>query len=313
MEKQSASAVLMIRPVRFQGNPETAESNTFQQTPDPSLAEAQQAAALEEFEVLASALREAGVDVLAFDDTPEPHTPDAIFPNNWVSFHADGTVVLYPMMAANRRAERRLDILEHLSAEDGFKIERTIDLTHHENQGHALEGTGSLILDRVHRVAYACLSPRTHLDPMGEFAQRLDYDIMAFDAVGPDGTPIYHTNVMMALGERYAIICAEAVSSETQRDAVLTRLTRTGHEVVDISFTQMGSFAGNMLELENSDGEKLLVASARAASSLTQTQRAALSKHARIVSVPISRIEDAAGGSVRCMLAEIHLPRKHPG
>lgn len=300
----------MIRPVRFQGNPETAESNAFQQPPDPSRADAQQAAALREFEALVSALREAGVEVHVFDDTAEPHTPDAIFPNNWVSFHDDGTVVLYPMMAENRRAERRLDVLEHLSAADGFKIEQTIDLTHHETKGHALEGTGSLILDRIHHVAYACLSPRTHLDPMGEFAQRLDYDIIAFDAVGPDGTPIYHTNVMMALGERYAVLCAEAIVSEEQRNAVLKRLVQTGHEVVEISFAQMASFAGNMLELENSRGETLLVASARAEASLTEAQRAALSRYAKMVSVPISNIEDAAGGSVRCMLAEIHLPRK---
>lgn len=300
----------MVRPVRFQSNPETAESNRFQGTPDASRAQAEQAGALKEFEGLVSALRGAGVDVHVVDDTAEPHTPDSVFPNNWVSFHADGTVVLYPMMAASRRGERRMDVLEYLSATGGFRIDRTIDLSVHESEGKFLEGTGSLVLDRVNRMAYACLSPRTHLDLLGEFGQRLDYDIVVFDAQDASGVPVYHTNVLMCLGERYAVVCAEAIVDEGQRQAVGAQLEQSGHEVVAITQEQMAAFAGNMLELENSDGEKLLVMSARAERSLSASQRAGLSSYAKLLSVPITGIEDSAGGSVRCMLAEIHLPRK---
>lgn len=309
-EKQSASAVLMVRPVRFQSNPETAESNKFQGMPDASRAGMEQTAALEEFESLVSSLRSAGVEVHVLDDSAKPHTPDSVFPNNWVSFHADGAVVLYPMMAVNRRSERRMDALEYLSAAGGFRIERTIDLSVREAEGKFLEGTGSLILDRVNRIAYACLSPRTHLDLLGEFGQRLDYEIVVFDAHGADGTPIYHTNVMMCLGERYAVICDQAIADEGQRQAVFARLEGSGHELVNITMAQMAEFAGNMLELENREGEKLLVMSARAHASLSEAQRTRLSNYARVLPVAIPHIEDSAGGSVRCMLAEIHLPLK---
>ena len=309
-EQQSASAVLMVRPMRFQSNPETAECNKFQGAPDPSTARAEQAAALEEFDGLASALRDAGVEVHIVDDTDEPHTPDSVFPNNWVSFHADGTVVLYPMMAVNRRGERRLDVLEDLSASSGFRVDRTVDLSAHESEGRFLEGTGSLVLDRINRIAYACLSPRTHLDLLGEFGQRLDYDIVVFDAHDAGGTPIYHTNVLMCLGERFAVICAEAIVGETRRKDVLKQLEQGGREVVTIGHEQMSAFAGNMLELENSAGDRLLVMSSRARDSLSESQEARLSKYATLLSTSISQIEDSAGGSVRCMLAEIHLPKK---
>ena len=203
-ESQLASSVLMIRPKRFQSNPQTAESNAFQTEPDLPPAE-QQRAALPEFEELASALRDAGIDVIVFDDTSEPHTPDSVFPNNWVSFHADGTVVLYPMEAENRRGERRPDIVERLDTELGFQVRELLDLSPHEKDGHFLEGTGSMVLDRVNRIAYACLSSRTHLDVLGDFAQRMDYEVVAFEAVDRDGVPIYHTNVLMNVGEKFAI------------------------------------------------------------------------------------------------------------
>src|SRR5690606_12214850 len=193
-ESQLASAVMMIRPARFQSNPQTAESNRFQGNTSASPGE-QHAAALAQFESLTQVLEAAGVRVCVFDDTPEPHTPDAIFPNNWVSFHADGTAVLYPMEAPNRRTERRRDILESLADEHGFLLRNVIDMSHHENEGHFLEGTGSMVLDRSNRIAYACLSSRTHLDPLGEFAQRMDYEVLAFDAVDQNGAAIYHTNV----------------------------------------------------------------------------------------------------------------------
>ena len=199
-ESQLASAVLMIRPARFESNPHTAESNRFQgRNPDPPAI--QQLAAAEEFDGLRNALETGGIEVIQFDDTEEPHTPDSVFPNNWVSFHADGTVVLYPMEAPNRRTERRADIIDALVDEYGFQVREIVDLSGHEDAGQFLEGTGSLVLDRSNRVAYACLSSRTHLDALGDFAQRMAYEVVAFDAVDRDGMPIYHTNVLRNVGE----------------------------------------------------------------------------------------------------------------
>lgn len=296
----------MIRPVRFQSNPQTADSNRFQGK-TARTAEEQQQAALAEFERLREALAKAGVRVLVFDDTPEPHTPDAVFPNNWVSFHADGTVVLYPMEAENRRLERRQDIVEALAAKHGFVVREVVDLSHHEKNGHFLEGTGSMVLDRVNRIAYACLSSRTHLDPLGEFAQRMDYRAVTFDAVDEGGAPIYHTNVLMMLGEALAVICAESIR-EDQRAAVLRSLAGTGHEVMQLSFAQLRAFAGNMLELRSSSGGRVVTLSRQALDSLTREQRDRLHANGDVVAVPIDVIEASAGGSVRCMLAEIHLP-----
>lgn len=307
-ESQLASRVLMIRPARFQSNPQTADSNAFQTEPDATPAE-QQRAALAEFEGLVAALRDAGIEVLVFDDTNEPHTPDSVFPNNWVSFHRDGTVVLYPMEAENRRRERRLDIIDRLAAELGFQVREVVDLSHHEADGHFLEGTGSMVLDRVNRIAYACLSSRTHLDVLGEFAQRMDYDVVAFEAVDRDGVPIYHTNVLMNVGEDLAVICAAAITRDDQRKAVLERLASTGHQVIRLDFDQLEAFAGNMLELHAADGMPVVAMSRRAWNSLSDEQREQFEANGRVVTAPIDNIEDSAGGSVRCMLAEIHLPR----
>jgi len=307
-ESQLASAVLMIRPARFQSNPQTAESNRFQGKTSVTPAE-QHAAALAEFGALAKALQGAGIRVVVFDDTPEPHTPDAIFPNNWVSFHADGTAVLYPLEAPNRRTERRRDIIESLADDHGFVVRSVIDLTHHEKDGHFLEGTGSMVLDRTNRIAYACLSSRTHLDALGEFAQRLDYEVLAFDAVDQHGAAIYHTNVLMNVGEKIAVVCDEAIPREEQRKAVLESLAATGHDVVRLTFAQLNAFAGNMLELRSSDGQRVTAMSDQARRSLTGDQLAKLAQNGAIVSAPIDTIECSAGGSVRCMLAEIHLPR----
>ena len=307
-ESQLASSVLMIRPTRFQSNPQTADSNAFQTEPDASPAE-QQRAALPEFEVLAGALREAGIDVVVFDDTPEPHTPDSVFPNNWVSFHADGTVVVYPMEAQNRRAERRMDVIDRLDTELGFQVREVVDLSHHEANGHFLEGTGSMVLDRPNRIAYACLSSRTHLDALGDFAQRMDYDVVAFEGVDRHGVPIYHTNVLMNVGEKLAVICDAAIVRDDQREAVLERLKSTGHEIVSIDFDQLEAFAGNMLELRAADGVPVFAMSRRAWDSLKPEQQAGFEANGRVVTAAIDDIEDSAGGSVRCMLAEIHLPR----
>ena len=308
-ESQLATAVLMIRPVRFLSNPLTSESNRFQ-TQTSASAEEQQAAALAEFDALAVALSAAGIDVYQYQDTPEPHTPDSIFPNNWVSFHADGRVVLYPMEAPNRRTERRSDIIESLEADKGFIVHEVLDLSAHEQDGKYLEGTGSIVLDRAHRVAYACLSSRTDLEALADFAQRLDYEVVAFDAVDRDGVPIYHTNVVMNVGEKLAVLCADAIPRAEQRAAVLERLEQTGHEVILLSFSQLEAFAGNMLELRTNSGDRLVAMSQQAWDSLTDTKRQKLQANGRILSVPINNIEKHSGGSVRCMLAEIHLPQK---
>lgn len=308
IESQLASAVLMIRPTRFESNPLTAESNRFQSSQNVSPEQLQRSAA-NEFEAIADALDAKGVTVIRIDDTAEPHTPDSIFPNNWVSFHGDGTVVLYPMEAANRRPERRRDIIDSLSRDYGFQVSEIIDLSSHEENGHYLEGTGSMVLDRVNRTAYACLSSRTHLDVLGEFAQRMDYEIMAFDAVDRNGTAIYHTNVLMNVGESLAVICADAIPRAEQRDAVLQRLAETRHEIVTLTYEQLDSFAGNMLELQSASGERLTVMSSRARASLTDDQVRQIEQHSTIVDTYINTIEDSAGGSARCMLAEIHLPQ----
>ena len=308
-ESQLASTVLMIRPAGFESNPLTAASNRFQGQTTAS-AEEQHAAALQEFDSLVAVLCGAGIDVLVVDDTPELHTPDAIFPNNWMSTHADGRVVLYPMEAHNRRAERRIDIIDSLVRDHGRQISEVVDLSPHEQAGHYLEGTGSMVLDRANHIAYACLSSRTHLDPLGDFAQRFDYTVVAFDAVDIDGAAIYHTNVLMNVGERFAVICDEAIPRSEQREAVLASLRNTGHDIISLSYAQLHAFAGNMLQLRTADGERVLAMSQQAYDSLTTEQRTALEAEGQIVCAAIDNIEAAAGGSVRCMLAEIHLPRQ---
>jgi hypothetical protein len=306
-ESQLASTVLMIRPARFESNPLTAASNVFQGRSHASPSEQHQAA-VREFDTLVDALRASHINVVVAEDTPEPHTPDSIFPNNWVSFHGDGRVVLYPMEAMNRRTERRADIIESLAGKYGFQVREVLDLSEHELAGHYLEGTGSMVLDRVNRIAYACLSSRTQLDPLGDFAQRMDYNVVTFDAVDRSGTPIYHTNVLMNLGESLAVICADAIPDKNQRAAVLASLRNTGHDVLLISYDQLEAFAGNMLELRNSNGERVIAMSTRAWKSLDAAQRESLQSNGTVVHVPIDDIEDSAGGSVRCMLAEVHLP-----
>lgn len=308
-ESQLASAVLMIRPVRFLSNPHTAKSNRFQTR--TGLAEVeQQANAVREFDALAAALEQAGVRVCQVEDTPEPHTPDSIFPNNWISTHADGTVVLYPMEAVNRRTERRADIVDSLGAEEGFLVREVVDLTSHEEAGRYLEGTGSLVLDRVNRIAYACLSSRTSLEALADFAQRLGYEVVAFDAVDRDGFPIYHTNVVMSIGEKLAVICADAIPRQEQREAVIERLSATSHDIIQLSLAQLEAFAGNMLELKDQAGKRLMAMSRQAWESLDEAQQAKIAANGQVVSVPIDHIEAHSGGSVRCMLAEIHLPAR---
>jgi hypothetical protein len=307
MEPQSAGTVLMVRPVSFGFNPQTAASNGFQSSAAMGDVEAQ-ARVLGEFDALAEALGRAGVNVMVAADTREPRKPDAIFPNNWVSFHADGTVALYPMMAPNRRLERRDEIVGQV-VRSGFRVSRTVDLTHREQENKYLEGTGSVVLDRRHRIAYACGSPRTDLDVLGEFAQLLDYELVAFDAQDGSGQAIYHTNVLMAIGGSFAVVCGDSIIGQAPRDAVFSKLRDTGHEVIDISVAQMREFAGNVLELALPRAN-VVAMSDRALHSFGPIQRRALESHAELLPVSIPTIEQLGGGGVRCMLAEVHLPRR---
>lgn len=296
----------MIRPHVFYSNPETAHSNEFQATDSGVSAREAQI----EFEGLARTLRNHGVEVLVVDDTPHPATPDAVFPNNWLSTHADGTVVTYPMQAPSRRAERRADILDDVFERHGFVVNRHIDLAHFEDQQKYLEGTGSLVLDRLNRVAYACLSPRTCREVVEDFARQLGYDTVVFRALGVTGRAIYHTNVMMCIGTAVAVVCLESIHAD-DRGTFLERLS-PGRDVVSISAAQMREFAGNMLELRAADGEPVVVMSSRARASLSAEQARRLRAHARLIHAPINAIENASGGSVRCKLAEIFLPKRDP-
>ena len=310
-EPQSAGAVLMVRPARFGFNPLTAASNAFQldapSQPEPGRQGEAQEQAQREFDRLAMSLSRAGIAVLVAEDTPSPAKPDAVFPNNWVSFHRDGSVVLYPMLAPNRRLERRDEVVRQVIRQGGYRAARTVDLSHREAQGQFLEGTGSMVLDRTHRLAYAALSPRTHLDVLGEFAQQLGYELMTFEALDAAGKPIYHTNVLMAIGAEFAVLCAETLSA-APRTAVAERLRGTGHELVLISRLQMQHFAGNLLELSTAAGRVIALSDA-AWRSLEPAQRRILERHDSILAVDIPVIERLGGGGVRCMLAEIHLPK----
>ena len=302
---QTTHRVLMIRPCRFFANPETAKTNAFQSEAGLHVTEAD---AVREFDAFADTLRAEGVDVIVVDDTPEPATPDAVFPNNWLSTHADGTVVTYPMQPVNRRAERRTDIIDALRDQYGLSVARHVDLSALEQEGTFLEGTGSMVLDRVSRRAYACWSARTHEAALHNFCHTMEYEPIGFDAFGEDGTPIYHTNVMMCVGSAFIVACVEAIG-EKDRERVAARMAEH-HQLVPISMAQMNQFAGNMLEVKGRDGDSRLVMSRRAFDALTSQQRSSLEQHTRIVPVAINAIEDAAGGSVRCMLAEIFLPSR---
>jgi len=306
-DQQTTKYVFLVRPLHFGSNPETAGSNAFQQNISNPAGEIQ-SRALAEFDGVFQALRSAGVIPIVFDDTDAPAKPDAVFPNNWVSFHSDGSVYLFPMEAPSRRLERRVDIVETLSEANGFHVRDIIDLSAAENDGLFLEGTGSMVLDRVNRVIYAALSSRTHMSVLADFAQQADYEITAFDAVDSAKRPVYHTNVMMAIGTEFAVICADAVTDSVKRETVLARLAAGGREIVKISIQQMESFAGNLLELATESGEPVIILSGTAYGALTADQRNSLSRFGRILPVAIDTIEKVGGGGVRCMLAEVFLP-----
>ncbi|NCD72020.1 citrulline utilization hydrolase CtlX [Mucilaginibacter agri] len=304
--KQSTTTLLMIRPVRFGYNEQTAESNAFQNNVELKAEEAQ-AKALNEFDGFVTVLRASGVNVILIDDTVSPHTPDSIFPNNWISLHDNGDVVLYPMQAENRRLERREDIIADL--EDGFTVKHVIDLSRFEATDQFLEGTGSMVLDRINKIAYACLSPRTDVEVLEAFGKQEGYQRVLFRSVDSNGQPIYHTNVLMCIGTNFAVICLESIKNEQEKQSVINSLKSTGKEVIDITFDQMNRFAGNMLEVDSASGEKLLVMSQRAYQSLHAEQVEKLNQYARLIYADLDTIETLGGGSARCMLAEVHLPK----
>ncbi len=296
--------ILMIRPVQFGYNKQTAVNNTFQEQASQSAAVIQHQAVFE-FDAFVERLRQNDIDVLVVQDTPIPHTPDSIFPNNWISFHDDGSVVLYPMFAANRRWERKQRVLKAI--ETRFMVCRKVDYTGNEAKGKFLEGTGSFVLDRENRIAYACRSPRTDESLFLEFCMEMGYEPIVFDATDGLGKAIYHTNVMMCIADRYAVVNLEGISV-SDRASVISTLSNSGKTIVAINPVQMAAFAGNMLQVVNKHGKCFLVMSSQAFHSLQPAQVKLLESFDPIIHSPLDTIEQNGGGSARCMMAEIYLP-----
>ena len=306
---QTASTVLMVEPIAFGYNAQTAENNYFQvEQKDADI----QTKALEEFNNFADKLKSKGINVISVKDTLEPHSPDSIFPNNWVSFHNDGKVVLYPMFAPNRRVERRTDILETLKVK-GFEITEIEDLSHFENQQKFLEGTGSMIFDHDHKIAYGSVSLRLDEELFRQFCQKFGFRPVVFHSyqnAGDQRLPIYHTNVMMCVADKFVVICLDCIDDELEREKVQEVIKSTQKEIIEISEDQMQQFAGNMLQVQNEAGEKFLVMSESAYRSLTAQQISAIEKYCEIIYSDLNTIETNGGGSARCMLAEVFLPKK---
>ena len=309
--KQTSNSILMIRPVAFRMNEQTAVNNYYQKVLDGLLPATVNAKAQEEFDAFVKKLRSVGVNVIVVDDTLSPDTPDSIFPNNWISFHENGDVVLYPMFAENRRLERREEILDILE-DEGFVINEIMDYTEAEMDSIFLEGTGSLLLDRANGKAYCALSPRADEELFIEFCEDFDFAPVIFEAfqtVNGDRKLIYHTNVMMCLGETFAVLCADAIDDKKERKMVIDSLKNDDKQVILITEDQVNNFAGNMLEVKGADDRRYLVMSAAAHQSLTKKQITELEEHVTILSSSLDTIEACGGGSARCMMAEIFLPR----
>lgn len=301
---QTTSRVLMVRPVRFGFNEQTAVNNSFQRR---GLELSAQEMALAEFDNFVTLLRTNGVEVTVVEDTPDPHTPDSIFPNNWFSTHESGELVLYPMCAPNRRMERKETVLKVIK-EIGSKgkMKRLVDLTSWEEKNLFLEGTGSLILDRPNKLAFVCRSPRSDEKVLEQFCGELDYEYFIFDATDNNGSLIYHTNVMMCIGEKFVVACLDSIKNIAERESFIAFVEDCDKELVEISMEQMENFAGNMLQLRGKGGEPLLIMSATAKRSLTAEQLATLSSYCRILAPELEAIETNGGGSARCMIAEIY-------
>lgn len=305
MAKGFTDTVMMIRPKNFGFNVQTANTNAFQSSFEVDDGELQKIVE-DEFDALVTVLREHNIQVEIFEDTDEPETPDAIFASNWLTFHEDGSIVTYSMLAPNRRDEVRQDIVEAMKEKYGYKTH--VDLGHYADARIFLEGTGSLVLDRENKVCYACLSPRTDERLLNEFCDLKGYRPVVFDAVDKKGVDIYHTNVMMSLGRGYALLCVEAVEDKDERRGLIKDLAADGREIIPIAAPQMTAFAGNVIHLTNASGEDLLFMSERARKMLIDSQIEKISTYATIVTVDIKTIEAIGGGSVRCMLAEIFKP-----
>ncbi len=309
--RQITDTILMVRPVNFRMNEQTAVNNYYQKVLEDVTPETVQSRALKEFDEFVNKLRSAGIQVIVFQDTKNPDTPDSIFPNNWISFHENGDVVLYPMFAENRRLERDENVLKLLEKE-GFIIHNIIDYTSAETENVFLEGTGSLLLDRQHRKAYCALSPRADEDLLIEFCEDFDYAPVIFHAnqsVNGERLAIYHTNVMMCLGEDFSVICLNSIDDKSERKNVIKQLKEDGKEVIDITELQLSSFAGNMLQVAGKKGKKFIIMSSAAHQSLTDKQISSLEKHGEIISSSLDTIEACGGGSARCMMAEVFLPK----
>ncbi|MBT8321264.1 MAG: amidinotransferase [Eudoraea sp.] len=310
--KQITNSILMIRPVNFRMNEQTAVNNYFME--DMALKNAEiNARAQREFDQLVQVLRDHGVEVIVVADRIETDTPDSVFPNNWISFHENGTIVVYPMFAENRRKERRADLFDILE-ENGFRIDQIMDYTSAEEDSCFLEATGSIIMDRIHQKAYCALSERAHEDLLIEFCEDFECTPVIFTAnqtVEGERLPIYHTNVMMCIGEQFAVICADSIDDKSEKKNVINHLKQNGKTIVQISEAQMHQFAGNMLQLVGRDDQRLLVMSSSAYNSLTSDQLAILEKYNdTIIHSPLETIETCGGGSARCMMAEIFLPKR---
>lgn len=309
--KQTTNSILMIRPVAFRMNEQTAVNNYYQKVLDNLLSATVNAKAQQEFDTFVEKLRAIGVDVTIVDDTSHPDSPDSIFPNNWISFHENGDVALYPMFAENRRQERREDILDTLE-ESGFVINNIMDYTSAEDDGFFLEGTGSLVLDRENSKAYCALSPRSDEELFIEFCEDFEFTPIIFEAfqtVHGKRKLIYHTNVMMCIGETFAVICADSIDDKKERKEVLNNLKSEGKEIILITEDQVNNFAGNMLEVRGANDKRYIIMSTSAYQSLTPSQITQLEKHGEILSSSLDTIEACGGGSARCMMAEIFLPK----
>ena len=306
---QTTDTVLMIEPIAFGYNAQTAENNYFQvEQKDSDI----QQKALSEFNNFVEKLRSKGINVITIKDTLEPHSPDSIFPNNWVSFHKDGKVVLYPMFAPNRRVERREDILETIKNQ-GFEIAEVDDFSHFENDDKFLEGTGSMIFDHDHKIAYGSVSLRLDEELFRKFCAKFGFTPVVFHSfqnVGDQRLPIYHTNVMMCVADQFVVICLDCIDDEMEREKVQEVIKSSGKEIIEISEDQLQQFAGNMLQVNNSEGKKFLVMSETAYKSLTPEQIQNIEKYCEIIYSDLNTIEVNGGGSARCMLAEVFLPRK---
>ena len=295
--------VLMVRPSNFEYNEQTAVSNFFMDMLNKH--QPVHIRALKEFDHFAELLEKHNVDVNVIEAKKKPHSPDSIFPNNWISTHEDGTIVLYPMEAENRRTERRSDIIEELQEE--YQVNEIIDLSFYEKQNIFLEGTGSMVLDRAEKIAYACLSSRTHETALKDFCSKTNFRPIVFEAFDEKNKPIYHTNVMMCIGSGFAVIGSESIRDSVQREMVLNSLQASGKEVIEITLEQIHHFAGNMLQIHSKDGSKLIVMSEQAHRSLSPQQLKHLENYGELIFVPLYTIENVGGGSARCMIAEIFL------